>query len=324
MRACVRVLLLVAAAACAGGCETSDGAMRMTLAGASPGGAWSAVGEAITNELRQAIPGSAFTLEPGQDGANAALVHSGKVELSLVHASIARAAIAGTFPFETAHADVRAITLIYADVPFHFIVDRRAGVRTFEEIGARRPPLRIAVNTRGSLMELATRTTLEAYGIGYDDIRAAGGDVLFYPLNTSYELMQRRRVDAIGVTVQVPSTQTLAASRLLNFDLLSLSPEAVGFVNRRLGTDAATIPRDAYPFLDRDIQTFAGRVLLITRGAVPEEEIYQITRALHGRLDHLRRAHSSLTALTPEAMPQVGGVPLHRGAERFYREIGVL
>jgi hypothetical protein len=315
-------LLLIAAAVSMSGCHAADASMRMTLAGASPGGAWSAIGEAITDELRRAIPGSAFTLEPGQDGANAALVQTGRVELGLVHASIARAAIEGSFPFEAPQPDVRAIMLVYGDAPFHFIVDRRAGVRTFEELRAKRVSLRIAVNTRGSLMELATRTALEAYGIGYDDVREAGGAVLFYPLNTSFELMQRRALDAIGVTVQVPSTQTIAASRLLDFEMLSLSPKAIEFANQRLGTDAATIPREAYPFLDRDVHTFAGRVILITSSQVPEEDVYRVTQVLHARLAQLRRAHGSLKALTPETMPQVGGVPLHPGAERLYREIG--
>jgi TRAP transporter TAXI family solute receptor len=297
----------------------------MTLAGASPGGAWSAIGEVITDELRRAIPGSTFTLEPGQDGANAALVQSGRVELGLVHSSIARAAIAGSFPFRSVQPDIRAVMLVYGDAPFHFIVDRRTGIDSFEDIsGGGRLGLRISVNTAGSLMELATRTTLEAYGINYEDIRGAGGYVLFYPVNTSFEMMQRARVNVIGVTMQIPSTQAIAASRLVNLDILSLSPEAVAFANERLGTEPATITRETYAFLDHDVHTFAGRVILVTSRSVPDDTIYLVTRTLHDRLAQLRRAHGSLKALTAETMPQVGGVPLHSGAERFYREIGAL
>jgi uncharacterized protein len=316
-------VLLAAATVLAAGCDAAPPSIRMTLSGASPGGAWSAIGEVITDELRRAIPHSSFTLEPGQDGANAALVQSGKVELGLVHSSIARAAIDGTFPFTAAQPDVRAVMLVYGDAPFHFIVDTRTGLTSFEQIRAERRRLRIAVNTRGSLMELATRTALEAYGIEYDDIRAAGGGVLFYPLNTSFEMMGRARLDAIGVTMQIPSTQTIAANRLVGLNVLSLSPEAIAFANARLGTETAIIPRSTYGFLDHDVHTFAGRVILVTSRAVPDQEIYEVTRALHLRLAQLRRAHGSLKALTPETMPQVGGVPLHPGAERYYREIGV-
>ena len=314
------------AAFAAVGCAQAqaDGSMRMTLAGASPGGAWSAIGEAITDELRRGIPHGAFTLEPGQDGANAALVQTGKAELGLVHASIALAAISGTTPFDVPQPDVRAVMLLYADAPFHFVVDTRSGIRSLDEIGPKHVPLRISVNTRGSLMELATRTTLEAYGLSYQDLRDAGGDVLFYAFNTAYEAMQRGRLDAVSATVQVPSNQTLDASRLLDLDILSLSPEAIAFANARLGTESTTIPRSAYPFLTHDVHTFAGRVILITSARVPEAQVYEITKVLHARLNDLRRAHGSLKKLTPALLPQVGGVPLHPGAARFYRDIGVL
>jgi TRAP transporter TAXI family solute receptor len=318
-----RAAAALAAAIAVSGCSGDEPPWRMTVVGASPGGAWSAIGEAVTDELRRGIPGSAFTLEPGQDGANAALVQSGRVEMGLVHSSIALAALAGTSPFEEANPDVRAITLLYADAPFHFVVDRRAGMDRFEQLVDGEIPLRVSVNTRGSLMELATRTVLDEYGVSYDDLIGHGGAVFYYPFNASYEGMHRGRIDAIGATVQVPSGHAVEASRTLDLDILALDPEVIKRVNARLGTDPDTIPADAYAFLDHDVPTFAGRVVLITSAEVPEEQIYEITRVLHDRLEAIRRAHRSLTALTPETMPEVGNVPLHPGALRFYREIGV-
>ena len=295
----------------------------MTVVGASPGGAWSAIGEAVTDELRRGIPGSAFTLEPGQDGANASLVQSGRVEIGLVHSSIALAALDGTSPFDEEQPDVRAITLLYADAPFHFVVDRRSGMERFEQLRDDGLPIRVSVNTRGSLMELATRTVLDEYGVSYEALREQGGAVYFYPFNASYEAMHRGRLDAIGATVQVPSGHAVEASRNLDLDILALDPGVIERVNERLGTDPDTILAGAYPFLDHDVPTFAGRVILITSARVPDEQVYEITRVLHDRLDAVRRAHRSLTALTPETMPDVGNVPLHPGALRLYREIGV-
>ena len=318
------VLILLGTLVVGTGCKETDPAWRMTLVGASPGGAWSAIGEAITDELRRGIPRSAFTLEPGQDGANASIVQARKAEMGLVLSSIALAALKGDFPFSTPHPDIRSIMLIYADAPFHFIVDQRSGVQSFEQIRAQRLPLRISVNTRGSLMELATRTVLEAYSIGYDDIREVGGTILFYPFTPSYEAMKRRRLDAIGTTVQVPSRHAIEASRNLELNILPLSKEAIDFANQRLGTDTATILGNSYPFMEEDIPTFAGRVILTVQSNLPDQQVYLITQLLHDRLEQLRRAHRSLQRLTPTTMPLVGGVPLHPGAERFYREIGVL
>lgn len=318
-----QILLTGALLATLGGCQPTDAHWRMTVAGASPGGAWSAIGEAITDELRRGIPASSFTLEPGQDGANAVLVQQQAVEMGLVHSSLALAALAGTTPFDTPQPDVRAIMLIYGDAPFHFIVDRRSGLTRLEDIARRHIPVRVSVNTRGSLMELATRTVFDLYGVGFDDIRENGGDILFFPFNESYEMMKNGRIDAIGTVVQVPSRHTVEASRTIDLDVLSLSEEVIAGANRQLGTDTTTIPREAYRFLDHDVRTFAGRVILITHRFVPDDQVYEITRILHHNLARLRRAHGALRALTPETMPEVGGVPLHEGAARFYREIGV-
>lgn len=317
------VAALLAAALGVGGCADGDGAWRMTVAGASPGGAWSAIGEAVTDELRRGIPGSVFTLEPGRDGANAALVQNGQVEMGLVHASIALAALAGQSPFEQPNPDVRAITLLYGDAPFHFVVDQRSGLESFRQLAEQHVPIRLSVNTRGSLMELATRAVLDEYGVSYEDLESWGGAVYFFPFNASYEAMNRGRLDAIGATVQVPSSHAVEASRNLDLDILPLDPEVIERVNQRLGTDTDTIPASAYGFLEHEVPTFAGRVILITSAAVPDEQVYEITRVLHDRLEAIRRAHRSLSALTPETMPEVGGVPLHPGALRFYREIGV-
>ena len=99
--------------------------------------------------------------------------------------------------------------------------------------------------------------------------------------------------------MQVPSRHAVDASRTIELDILSLSDEVIALSNERLGTDTTTIPQAAYDFLDHDVRTFAGRVILITHRFVPAEQIYQITRTLHDNLVRLRRAHGSLKALTP-------------------------
>ena len=320
LKAAVTALCLAAVAAC----QPTDPRWRVTLAGASAGGAWSAIGEALTDELRQGIPHSAFTLEPGQDGANAVLVQRGDVALGLVHSSLALAAVRGDPPYDAPQPDVRGLMLIYADAPFHFVVDKRSGITRIEDIRARHLPARISVNTRGSLMEIGTRTMLDAYGIGYEGVEANGGAIDYFPFNETYDSMKNGRMDALGATVQVPSSHAIEASRTLSLDILSLSDEAIAYCNAHLGTERTVIPKGSYPFLDHDVQTFAGRVILITSAKVPDDQVYEMTKVLYERLARLRRAHRSLKDLTPQTMPQVGGVPLHPGAARFYREIGVI
>jgi hypothetical protein len=56
---------------------------------------------------------------------------------------------------------------------------------------------------------------------------------------------------------------------------------------------------------------------------MPEDEAYRVTRALHKNLDYLHSVHKALSKLEAADMPRMN-LPLHPGAERFYREAGLL
>ena len=70
-----------------------DAPLKVTLAGGSVGGAWSAIGNAIGESIRRQAPGTAFSYEPGRDAANVQLVSTGRAQLGIAHAQIALRAI---------------------------------------------------------------------------------------------------------------------------------------------------------------------------------------------------------------------------------------
>ena len=107
-----RMLLGTAAALPAFGLAEAQEALRLTLAGGSVGGAWSAIGNAIGEAIRREHPGTAFSYEPGRDAANVTLVSQGRVQLGIAHAQIALRAIKGEAPFDRAMPDIRGVSLI--------------------------------------------------------------------------------------------------------------------------------------------------------------------------------------------------------------------
>jgi TRAP transporter TAXI family solute receptor len=297
---------------------------KVTLAGGSIAGGWSAISEGLVTCFRRELPGAAITYEPGRDGANAALVNSGRVELGLVHAAMARLALEGADPYQQRLHNIRGISLVYRDSAFHFLVNGKHGFSSIEQIKRDRYPLRLSASYRGSFMEMATKTALEAYGISYQDIESWGGKVYFRALRPSLELMKGGRLDALGVSVQFPESNIREASVHRNLRLLPLSSHAIAYVNERLETERSQIPAGTYTFLERDVPTFSGAAVLIAHSALEEELAYRLTGALLANLDYLRRVHRALSKLEPSDFPRVGKLPLHPGAQRFYREAGIL
>ena len=297
---------------------------RITIAAGSLSGAWSAISEGLVSSIRKGLPCVAVTSEPGLDGANAALVAEGKVELGLVHSAMARLALRGEYPYSHKLETLRGLSLMYRDSAFHFLLNKNTGLKSIEDIKNKRYPLRLSVIYRGSLMEIASRTVLEAYGISYEDIESWGGKVYFRALRPSLDLMKDGRLDAVSLTVQFPQTLINEASRYQPLTLLTPSPLAVDVANKKLGTYRSTIPAEAYRFLDDDVVTFSDVVVLIANSNLSNELAYQISHSIHANLDYLHGVHKALSTLTPQELSPAAFLPLHPGSQQFFKEAGLL
>ena len=317
-----RCLPLVLILLVGSGCQAPP-AEKITVVGGTVGGGWSAITEGVVNAIRREMPEFAITSEPGHDGANAVLVNSGRVQFGLIHSGASRLAIAGESPYAEELKNIRGISLVYSDSAYHFIVNEKLGISSIDEIRERKYPLNLSVSYRGSLMEIASKAVLEAYGMTYEDIESWGGKISFLPLRPSLALMQDGRIDATGSSIQFPQTSITEASLRQDLRLLPLSEQAIEYANQKLGTTRSKIPAGTYSFVTTDIPTFSDTCILIAHAGVAQDRVYEVTEAIFDNLDYLHSVHRSLSSLTPTEMPRVN-VPLHPGAEKFYREKGVL
>ncbi|OFW11279.1 MAG: hypothetical protein A3H27_17435 [Acidobacteria bacterium RIFCSPLOWO2_02_FULL_59_13] len=270
------------------------------------------------------MPGAAITYEVGLDGANAAIVDSGRVQLGLIHSGLGQMAVQGEYPYEKKLDNVRGISLVYSNSALHFVVNAKTGLTSLEQIKQQKYPLRVSVIYRGSMMEIASKAVLEAYGITYRDIESWGGKVYFRALQPSLELMKDDRLDAISLVVQFPETNLNEASLRQSFRLLPLSEQVIERINQQLGTYKSEIPAGTYRFTPQAVATFSDSAILIGYAGMSDDLVYQITGALFRNIAYLHTVHRALSKLQPPDMPQVGHLPLHPGAARFYREASLL
>ena len=299
--------------------------LKITLAGYSVGGSSTVVAEAIGEAIKRTVPGSAFTFEPGQSGANEVVVATGKTELGFSHHYTTKAAMAGKEFFKRAYPNLRAITYMH-DTYSTWVFRKDTGLTSVEQIKERKFPVIAGVNTKNSLMEIQARFGLEAYGISYEDIEKWGGKIHYITSVALFDLIRNNRANAYLMCMTPPFAGLNELS--INIDLvwLPMSDDAIQSVAKKMGGGKKVfVPQKWYPrFLTKDVPTLAVPNILITRAEVPEETIYWITKAIYGNLDYLHKASVQLSQMTKETMArELGGVPLHPGAEKFYREAGV-
>lgn len=298
--------------------------INATICGGSIGGAWAAIGEGISEVIRRSYPGSNVGYEVGQEAANISLVGSGKIEMGIAHTGLIKLAMDGAAPFKEKSDNLRALTVLYSEALQHMIMRGNTGITSFEDLKTKKYPLKLNQNTKDSFMEIVGRACLEAYGITYDDITAWGGKVDYMSMGSSLDLMRDGKLDAFSNVIQVPSSHVVDASTTMELLLLPMNDDAINKVNAAYGTYKSVIPKDQYKFLKEDVPTVAATLVLFTTKDLPDEVAYAIVKAINDNFDYFRGIHASLKTLDLKGMTQVSPVPLHPGAEKFYKEKGVL
>lgn len=215
--------------------------------------------------------------------------------------------------FKAPLSKLRAIAAIYPNF-IQIASLKSAGVTTLTDLKGKS----LSVGAAKSGTELNARKIFDAAGMSYDDL----GKVEYLPFAESVELMKNRQLDA-----------TFQSSGLGNAALKDLSTtQDVTFVSipaeiaDKLGAPykAGVIPAGTYPGQDADVPTIGITNILVTREGVSDEEAYQMTKQLFEHLDTLKAAHSAANGISLEAAVQGLPIPLHPGAERYYKEMGVL
>ncbi len=298
--------------------------LRLTMAGGSVGGAWSAIGNAIGETIRRESPGAAFTYEPGRDAANVQLVATGRVQLAIAHTQMALRALRGEAPFERAFPNVRALALIDPQAALQFVVRAASPVQSLEQVRRERIALRLAVNLRGTMMAIATEEAFKAAGVTFQDIEAFGGRVHFVDYNTALDMMKAGQVDMSVNMLAFPSGQLANATRDMPVRMVGLDRAVIDRMTRDIGTQPIDIPGGTYPFTPSTVNTVTGTVALLAGAEMPEAQAEAVVAAMLKHFDYLKAAHATMARMTPKDLPQTAPVALHPGATKAYRAAGVM
>jgi TRAP transporter TAXI family solute receptor len=86
----------------------------------------------------------------------------------------------------------------------------------------------------------------------------------------------------------------------------------------------ATIPAGTYEGMSGDTPTAAVPNFLVTAETVPDDVVYQMTKVFYENLDTLKSAHNAAKTIELKNALKGMPVPLHPGAERYYKEVGLI
>ena len=277
------------------------------------------IGEAI----KKSYPQCTFTYQPGQDGANIITVMTNQADFGIVSSSAAKWAYNGEKPYSSKVDKVRTVAFLHR-MPYHFTVTEGSGIQSIEQIVEEKIPFVAAVNTKNSPMEISNRIVLESYGTSYEEIEKNGGKIQYIAPSKANDQIRDNKMDGSLSPLPAPAGNLVELNTSKPLKLLPLSDKAIRAMEEKLGAKPYTIKAGTYSFVKKDIPTASIDTILITSADVPEDVVYKVTKAIYEHLDYLYTVHNSFKDITKETIANVTGAPLHPGAEKFYKEVGIL
>jgi len=307
---------MVAGAAIAGAPMAAQAEQFINILTGGTSGVYYPIGVALSKVYGEGIDGARTQVQATKASVeNLNLLQQGKGELALALGDSVKMAWEGDAEagFNAPLTKLRGIGAAYPNY-IQVAASAASGITSIEQFKGKG----ISVGAAKSGTELNARAIFGALGITYADFSKTE----YLPFAESVELMKNRQLDGTlqSAGLGVASIKDLATS--VPTTIVSIPAE----VAEKLGAPyvAATIPAGTYEGQTADVPTLAIANFFITHEDVSEETAYQMTKLLFENLPELVAAHNAARAISLEGALNGMPVPLHAGAERFYREVGLI
>lgn len=249
---------------------------------------------------------------------NLNLMKQGEADLAFTTVNIIWEAYNGEGSFESgAYEDVRILGNLYPNVS-HIIASDDSGITEIGDISG----TSFVPGAAGSATEIESKLILEAHGVDIGQVNEN-----YVGFTEAVDLMRNKQVDAVNIYTGVPASAATELISTVDSKVISFSDEGIA----NMTTDdypwnfEYTIEEGTYDGQEGPIKTVGQFSSIAIDANVDEDTVYEITKSLWESLDKLAEGHAVAKQFDPaEAVKGTADVPLHPGAERYYKEIGVL
>ena len=322
--------LIAAAALTLGVAGNAIAADSVTFTAGSPGGGYFKAAAAFGEYIKSDIPGTSVTVIPGGGWANVERLDpaSNAADVAVLENALASMAYEGTGPTGKKY-DFRMLAAFRQPGAAQALVLDSVGISSFEELEAKKPPIRITMFERHQLATGQALAILEAYGITAEAVNTWGGKIIFTSISEAMRMLADGQADMWftgGSYFPHPKYVQLGAQH--PFTMLPISEAVAAEVGKKFGQDIMEVPADVYANANGKNSAYWSPATILTFGVrtdMDEELVYQMAKALANHKEEFWQVHKMHKFYRPEvAWQNVGVAPLHPGAMKFYKEMGYM
>jgi TRAP transporter TAXI family solute receptor len=242
---------------------------------------------------------------------NMAALASGEAEIAFSQTDVTADAVEGKNAFDEPVDNVMAIGSLYPET-IQIVTTAKAGIKSVEDLKGKK----VSVGAPGSGTYINAEQILEVYGMTMDDINAQNLD-----FEESTGGIQDGNIAAAFITAGTPTGAVEGLSATEEVDIVPVEEDkAKELVDKYPYYAVDTVEEGTYG-LDGDVPTVAVLAMLAVTDDIPEDTVYDITKAIYEHADSM--AHDKAKFIKVENALDGIGIDVHPGAQKYFDEKGV-
>lgn len=283
------------------------------------GGTYYPLGGILAQALSEKVPDVVVTSQAGNASvANCNLIRDKQVESAFVQSNVAYNAYNGLEQFKEKPAkNLRFIASLYPET-IQIVARADSKIKTVKDLKGKR----LVPGDRGSGTEVDTLNVLGAYGYTYKDFAS----VDWLSFSGGAQRLQDKQADVTFTTAGWPTAAITELAISTNIVLVPIDEARIKDITKKFPFySRIVIPKGTYKGQDKDVATITTMAQWVVGAEVPDEVVYQLTKALwETGAAKMANAHAQGKNVQPKTALAGMGIPLHPGAEKFYKEAGLI
>lgn len=246
-------------------------------------------------------------------------IRAGELDLGIAQSDWQYHGYNGTSKFAKAgpYKELRSVFSIHPE-PFTVVARADSGIKTFEDLKGKR----VNIGNPGSGQRGTMEVLMDQYGWTVADFKLASE----LKASEQSKALCDNNIDAMVYVVGHPSGAIKEATTSCDSAIITVAgPNVEKLVKDNSYYRTANVPGGMYRGSDEDVATFGVGATFVSSTEVPDEVVYEIVKSVFENFDTFKKLHPAFAHLKKEEMVKDGlSAPLHPGAEKYYREVGLI
>ena len=280
-------------------------------------GVYYPVGGGIANLINKYVDNASATVQTTAGSIeNIRLIKQNQADFGFVMSSAAYYAYNGVDVFEGDKIeDLRGVTVLYPQ-PVQIVVTKDSAINSFQDLRGKK----VGVGAPASGDETTFRGMLEVAGMTYDDLKP--NYISFAEQSAAFK---DRQIDAMLVVAGTPTSGIMDVASIKDIKLVPVDGSFRDKILKKYSYFATTtVKKGTYPSQEVDVDTIAGPAFLVTSTRLSDEIVYNTCKAIFENLEELGQVHNQAKSISLDNALNGASIPLHPGAEKYFKEVGVI